>query len=72
MTAAKTHVITAQRPGTPGCAFIRSIGRDGSWLCTWNLSSARRFSADQAEKQVAALNAATACAVFEHRETSPA
>lgn len=67
----KTRVIAFQRDGH-ATAYIRSLGRDGSWLCTWDIEHARRFTADLAEQKVRALNAATACAVFEHRDAGPA
>lgn len=66
-TALKTHVIAMQREGI-GLCFVRTLSHDGSWLTTWEIESARRFTRALAEQKAAELNQATRHAVFETRE----
>lgn len=65
--APKTHVIVMQREGIAP-AFVRTISHDGSWITTWNVESARRFTRSLAEQKAAEFNRTFHRAVFEPRE----
>lgn len=65
--APKTHVIVMQREGY-ATAFVRAIGHDGSWLTTWHVESARRFTRALADHKADQLNKGARHSVFEIRE----
>lgn len=67
----KTHVIVAEREGVAP-AYIKHLGRDGSWTTTWDAASARRFGRALAERHAAALSNAAQRGQFSAIEAAAA